>query len=43
MLSRNVADAAVCLMKPHEGARLKAFVVPVAGAEPRRLAAELER
>ncbi|MFM0420297.1 4-coumarate--CoA ligase [Paraburkholderia aromaticivorans] len=38
-----VADAAVRLMKQHEGARLKAFVVPVAGAEPGRLVAELER
>lgn len=38
-----VADAAVRLMARHEGARLKAFVVPVAGAELEVLAAELER
>ena len=38
-----VADAAVRLMAEHEGERLKAFVVPVAGTDPQALAAELER
>lgn len=38
-----VADAAVRLMKRHEGERLKAFVVPVAGADPAVLIADLSR
>jgi 4-coumarate--CoA ligase (photoactive yellow protein activation family) len=38
-----VADAAVRLMAPEEGERLKAFIVPAAGADPAALRAELER
>jgi 4-coumarate--CoA ligase (photoactive yellow protein activation family) len=37
-----VADAAVRLMRPEEGARLKAFVVPAAGADRAALATELD-
>lgn len=36
-----VADAAVRLMAPEEGARLKAFIVPAPGTEPSHLRAEL--
>ena len=36
-----VADAAVRLMAPAEGTRLKAFIVPVAGADLARLDADL--
>lgn len=36
-----VADAAVRLMAPDEGARLKAFVVPVPGADAQALCADL--
>ncbi|UUX94477.1 4-coumarate--CoA ligase [Aquabacterium sp. J223] len=38
-----VADAAVRLMTPEEGGRLKAFVVPSAGAQPDGLAERLLR
>lgn len=38
-----VAAAAVRLMRPEEGARLKAFVVPEAGADPVRLREALTR
>lgn len=38
-----VADAAVRLMSADEGARLKAFIVPVSGTDPRALCWELER
>lgn len=36
-----VADAAVRLMAPEEGARLKAFIVPAPGADPAALCADL--
>ncbi|AOF87294.1 4-coumarate--CoA ligase [Hydrogenophaga sp. RAC07] len=36
-----VADAAVRLMEPEEGTRLKAFIVPVLGADRDKLLAEL--
>ncbi|MBC7991784.1 MAG: 4-coumarate--CoA ligase [Rhizobacter sp.] len=36
-----IADAAVRLMAPEEGARLKAFIVPAPGADPHALRAEL--
>ncbi|QSN64138.1 AMP-binding protein [Caballeronia sp. M1242] len=39
----DVADAAVRLMDPSEGARLKAFVVPAAGVRIERLCIELDR
>ena len=38
-----VADAAVRLMAPAEGTRLKAFIVPRDGADKATLPAELER
>lgn len=38
-----VNDAAVRLMAPGEGTRLKAFIVPAAGVDVKRLASELER
>ncbi|MDR5857785.1 AMP-binding protein [Caballeronia sp. LZ062] len=39
----HVDDAAVRLMDPSEGARLKAFVVPSAGVDVERLAIDLQR
>jgi 4-coumarate--CoA ligase (photoactive yellow protein activation family) len=39
----HVADAAVRLMDPSEGARLKAFIVPAAGVDIERLSIELDR